>query len=169
MQNSKDKSFLRKIKKSNRSSRPEVFCEKGVLRNFAKFTRKHLCQRFFLKKSTASNLIKKETLAQVFSCDFCEISKNTFVTEHLRWLLLIKQSRWQLIRQLFYKVSFTRYYVIFCLWWLEPVLKFCKILKSFLLLFTFLELIGISEHSAILTPVTIFYQKTPHLQKLKAF
>ena len=27
--------------------------------------------------------IKKETLAQVFSCEFCEISKNTFFTEHL--------------------------------------------------------------------------------------
>ena len=26
---------------------------------------------------------KKETLAQVFSCNFCEISKNTFFTEHL--------------------------------------------------------------------------------------
>ena len=26
----------------------------------------------------ACNLIKKETLAQVFSCKFCEISKNTF-------------------------------------------------------------------------------------------
>ena len=25
----------------------------------------------------ADNLIKKETLAQVFSCEFCEISKNT--------------------------------------------------------------------------------------------
>ena len=34
-------SFFRKNK--NRSSRPEVFCKKGVLRNFAKFTRKHLC------------------------------------------------------------------------------------------------------------------------------
>ena len=28
-------------------------------------------------------LLKKETLAQVFSCEFCEISKNTFFTEHL--------------------------------------------------------------------------------------
>ena len=27
-----------------RSSRPEVFCKKGALRNFAKFTGKHLCQ-----------------------------------------------------------------------------------------------------------------------------
>ena len=30
-----------------RSSCPEVFCEKGVLRNFAKFTGKHLCQSLF--------------------------------------------------------------------------------------------------------------------------
>ena len=34
------------------------------------------------------NFIKKETLAQVFSCEFCEISKNTFFKEHLWWLLL---------------------------------------------------------------------------------
>ena len=63
----------------SRSSRPEVFCKKGVLRNFAKFTGKYLCQ---------SLLIKKKTLAQMFSCEFCEISKNSFFTEHLRWLLL---------------------------------------------------------------------------------
>ena len=29
-------------------------------------------------------LFKKETLAQVFSCEFYEISKNTFFTEHLQ-------------------------------------------------------------------------------------
>ena len=29
------------------------------------------------------NFIKKQTLALVFSCEFCEISKNTFFTEHL--------------------------------------------------------------------------------------
>ena len=28
-------------------------------------------------------LLKKETLAQMFSCEFCEIFKNTFFTEHL--------------------------------------------------------------------------------------
>ena len=33
------------------------------------------------------NLIKKETLAQFFSCEFCEIFKSTFFIEHLRWLL----------------------------------------------------------------------------------
>ena len=30
------------------------------------------------------NFIKKETLTQVFSCEFCEISKSTFFTQHLR-------------------------------------------------------------------------------------
>ena len=34
-------------------------------------------------KPKACNFIKKETLAQVFSCESCEISKNTFFTEHL--------------------------------------------------------------------------------------
>ena len=35
-------------------------------------------------RSDACNLSKKEILAQVFSCEFCEISKNTIFTEHLR-------------------------------------------------------------------------------------
>ena len=57
-----------------------MFCKNGVLRNFAKFTRKHLCQRHVLIKLQVEvcNFIKKETLAQVFSCEFCQISKNTF-------------------------------------------------------------------------------------------
>ena len=50
----------------SRSSRLKGFCKKGVLKNFAKF-RPHVC-----------NFIKKETLAQVLSCEFCKISKNTF-------------------------------------------------------------------------------------------
>ena len=33
--------------------------------------------------SQACNFIEKNTLAQMFSCEFCEISKNTF-TEHLQ-------------------------------------------------------------------------------------
>ena len=31
-----------------------------------------------MKSRQACNFIKKETLEQVFSCEFCEISKNTF-------------------------------------------------------------------------------------------
>ena len=30
-----------------------------------------------------ATLLKKEALAQVFSCEICEISKNAFFTEHL--------------------------------------------------------------------------------------
>ena len=37
----------------NRSSHPEVFCKNGVLKNFAKFTGKHLCQGLFLIKLQA--------------------------------------------------------------------------------------------------------------------
>ena len=62
-----------------KSSRPDVFCEKGVLRKFAKFQGKHVRQGlFFNKVAGACNFIKKGALAQVFSCEFCEISKNTF-------------------------------------------------------------------------------------------
>ena len=67
-----------------RSSRPEGFCKKGVLRNFAKFTGEHLWESFFFNKVaglfflTKLQSIKKETLAQVFSREFCEISKNVF-------------------------------------------------------------------------------------------
>ena len=34
----------------NQKQPPEVFCKKGVLRNFAKFTGKHLCQILFFNK-----------------------------------------------------------------------------------------------------------------------
>ena len=63
-----------------RSSRLEVFCKKAVLRNFAKLTEKHLCQSLFFNKVAVGpvTLLKTETLAQVFSCEFCEISKSTF-------------------------------------------------------------------------------------------
>ena len=53
---------------------PEVI-EQGVLKGFTKFTGKHLCQ--------APSFIKKEILAQVFSCEFCKFFTNTFFTEHL--------------------------------------------------------------------------------------
>ena len=43
---------------------------------------------YFLIKLLACNFIKKETLAQVFSSEFFEISKNKLFREHLRWLLL---------------------------------------------------------------------------------
>ena len=57
-----------------------MFCEKGVLENFTKFTENTCVRVSFL----TCNFIKKENLALVFSCESCEIFKNTFFTEHLR-------------------------------------------------------------------------------------
>ena len=52
-----------------------MICKKCVLRNFAKFRGKHLCQSLFLNKGAG---LRHEALIQVFSSEFCEISKNTF-------------------------------------------------------------------------------------------
>ena len=43
-----------------RSSRPEVFCKKGVLKNFAKFTGKHLYQSFFFSKNAGQARFRKK-------------------------------------------------------------------------------------------------------------
>ena len=78
-----------------KSNCPEVFSCKGVVRNFAKFTRKHLCQSLLFNKVTglpeAWDFFKKETVALVFSGEFWEIFKNTFLKESLWWLLLFYQ------------------------------------------------------------------------------
>ena len=68
---------VRRFLVSMTSGRLKLFCKKGFLRNFTKFTGKHLCQILFFNKE-----IQKVTLAQVFSCEFCEITKNSF-TEHV--------------------------------------------------------------------------------------
>ena len=65
----------------DRNSRPEVFCKEGVLRNFTKFTGKHLCQRLFFNKVAglrSATLLKKSLWHRCFFCEFCKISKNTF-------------------------------------------------------------------------------------------
>ena len=72
-------------RKDPRSSQRRCSTRKGVLGNFSKFTGKDLCQSPFFNKAvclrTATllglNFIKREVLAQVFSFDFFEISKNT--------------------------------------------------------------------------------------------
>ena len=70
----------------------------GVLLNdnhkkFAKFTRKHLCQSlFFIKlQGSACSIIKKDTLAQMFSCRFSEIFKNIFKNFLITLLVIFQQ------------------------------------------------------------------------------
>ena len=41
-----------------------------------------------VQRCSVKKVLRKETLAQMFSCEFCEISKNTFFIEQLWWLLL---------------------------------------------------------------------------------
>ena len=56
-----------------RSSHLEVFCKKGILKNFAKPTQKHLCESLFFNKFVGlrpATLLKKDTPTQVFSCEF---------------------------------------------------------------------------------------------------
>ena len=45
---------------------PEVFYKKGVLRNFAKFTRKHLCQNLLFNKVRSATLLKRHPGKGVF-------------------------------------------------------------------------------------------------------
>ena len=52
-----------------RSSRPDVLCQKGVLRHFAKFTGKHLCQGLFFNKVAGGATVEMEIfvlLAETF-------------------------------------------------------------------------------------------------------
>ena len=52
-----------------RSSRPDVLCQKGVLRHFTKFTGKHLCQGLFFNKVAGGATVEMEIfvlLAETF-------------------------------------------------------------------------------------------------------
>ena len=96
-----------------------------VLRNLVKFTGKHLCQslQFFNSPET----LFRKTLAHVFSCECCEISKNTFfhrtplvaasvywnrmhsywLFASLKWLSIYSTFLWLMI------VKFYRHYLIY--------------------------------------------------------
>ena len=56
------------------------FSVKKVFLEILQNSQENTCARvaFLIKLQQACNFIKKETSAQVFSCEFCEISKNTF-------------------------------------------------------------------------------------------
>ena len=51
-------------------------CKKGILKNFAKFTGKHLCQILPFNKVTGRPV------------NFAKFSRTSFLIEKLRWLLL---------------------------------------------------------------------------------
>ena len=53
-----------------------MFYKTGALKTFAKFSGN--------LQADSCNFIKEKTLAQAFSCEFCEISKNSNFIENLR-------------------------------------------------------------------------------------
>ena len=69
-----------KLQLSEVVTRPEVFYKKDVLKNFAKFTGKHLHQNLFFSKvaDLRSAILLKKRVCEVFPCEFCEIFKNIF-------------------------------------------------------------------------------------------
>ena len=71
-----------KNQKINRNTHQRCSIEIGVLKNFKEFTGSTCARISFLIKTF--NFIIKETLAQMFSCEFWEIFKNTFLRTVLR-------------------------------------------------------------------------------------
>ena len=66
-----------------------MFCKKGVLRNFANFTGKHLRQSLLLNKVAglrSTILLKKKLWCRCFSVNFAKFLRTRFLIEHLRWL-----------------------------------------------------------------------------------
>ena len=73
-----------------RSSRPEVFCKKGVLWNFAKFIGKYLCQSLFLinLQAAPATLLKMRPWGRYFPVDFAKFLRTPFLQNYSGRLLL---------------------------------------------------------------------------------
>ena len=107
-----------------RSKLLELFCEIGVLKTFAKFKEKHLCQSLFLIK------LQAEAQAQMFSCEFSKIFNSSFFIEHLRLFCILNPGDcvwWRFLQK--YLTAFTH--------WLffgkSHSIDFCKVLNTPLL------------------------------------
>ena len=73
-----------------RSSRPKVFCKKGAIRNFTKFSGKHLCQGLIFNEVAGlrlATLSKMRFWHRCFPVNFVEFLRTLFFIEHLWWLL----------------------------------------------------------------------------------
>ena len=109
-QNSEENTCAR-VSFSIKSIEPVVqrFCRKCILRNFAKFTGKHLFQGLYFNKvaglGLACKFIEKEALAQVFSVNFAKFLKTPFLQNTSERLLLcfITFCDWEFLPQMLQK------------------------------------------------------------------
>ena len=115
-----------------RSSHRRCSVRKGVLKNFTK-----VYGKLPVPESQACNFIKKEALAYLFSCEFCEISKNTFFTKHF-WTTASKFVTEMLIfrtscSQLFFKIDVLKNFAILELFLIVKLQTFFEHLRWLLL------------------------------------
>ena len=76
-----------------RNSRPKVFYDKSVLKNFSKFTGKHLCQSPFFNKVAGlrpATLFKKRIWQRCFPVNFAKILRTPFSPGDCFYLISIK-------------------------------------------------------------------------------
>ena len=101
------------------SSRPEVFCWKGILKYFTKFTGKHLCQSLFFNKIAGlrpATLLKKGLWHRCFLVNFVTFLRTLFTqntsggcfwyenkgkSNHITEIKKDKQTQWLKFLQLF--------------------------------------------------------------------
>ena len=79
-----------------RSSHQGCSIKKGFIRNFTKFTGKHLCQSLIktLIKTLNKNFIQKQTLAQVFPVNFAKFLRTSFLKNTSGRLLLFNVNKY---------------------------------------------------------------------------
>ena len=125
------KDFYGQCERIRRSSRPDVFCKKDALRNFAKSAGKHLCQSLFFNKVAGlrpATLLKKRLWHRCFPVNFAKFLRTPFLTEHLWWLLL-ESGNWNKLAPI-YKKSLPENLIFVCVQWLQLV----KRSKQFLIM-----------------------------------
>ena len=76
-----NKTIMMRLSIIYRSSHQRCSLRKGVIRNFAKFTGKHLCQRLFFNKVaglTPATLLKKRLWHRCFPVNFAKFLRTPF-------------------------------------------------------------------------------------------
>ena len=86
-----------------RSSRLEVFCKKGLLKNFANFTGKHLCQSLFFNENAGlspATLLKKRLWHKCFLVNFANSLGTPFLYNSASgcfWTLNKRINEWSIM------------------------------------------------------------------------
>ena len=84
-------SFSKSITSKFQKQSLEVFCKNGVLKKFARFTGKYLCQSLLFNKVVGhrpATLSKRRLWQRYFLVNFPKFLRPAFFLEHLRWLFL---------------------------------------------------------------------------------